>query len=113
MPLYDQVELLCQAIATQAKGEVEEIMARAREEADRRLNEAEARRQEVLARTKAEVEAQARLDARSRIDRPRPRPGSWPFGKPPITGTGCDGRSWARSSNWKGMSSGSWPTPKK
>ena len=69
MPLYDQVELLCQAIATQAKGEVEEIMARAREEADRRLNEAEARRQEVLARTKAEVEAQARLEARSRIDR--------------------------------------------
>ncbi|MGA9756177.1 MAG: V-type ATP synthase subunit E [Desulfobaccales bacterium] len=69
MPLYDQVELLCQAIATQAKGEVEEIMARAREEAERRLNEAEARRQEVLARTKAEVEAQARLEARSRIDR--------------------------------------------
>ncbi len=69
MPLYDQVELLCQAISTQAKGEVEEIMAQARKEADRRLNEAEARRQEVLARTKAEVEAQARLEARSRIDR--------------------------------------------
>jgi vacuolar-type H+-ATPase subunit E/Vma4 len=69
MPLYDQVELLCQAITAQAKGEVEKIMARAREEADRRLNEAEAGRQEVLARTKAEVEAQARLEARSRIDR--------------------------------------------
>jgi vacuolar-type H+-ATPase subunit E/Vma4 len=69
MPLYDQVELLCQAIAAQAKGEVEKIVARAREEADRRLNEAEAGRQEVLARTKAEVEAQARLEARSRIDR--------------------------------------------
>jgi vacuolar-type H+-ATPase subunit E/Vma4 len=69
MPLYDQVELLCQAITTQAKGEVEKILARAREEADRRMNEAEARRQEVLAKTRAEVEAQAKLAARNRIDR--------------------------------------------
>jgi V/A-type H+-transporting ATPase subunit E len=69
MPLYDQVELLCQAIATQAGEEAEKIRARARQEADRRLNEAEARRREVLARTKAEVEGQATLDARSRIDR--------------------------------------------
>ncbi len=69
MPLYDQVELLCQAITSQAKGEVDQILARAREEADRRLIEAEASRQEALARTKAEVEAQARLEARSRIDR--------------------------------------------
>ena len=69
MPLYDQVELLCQAIASQATGEGENILARAREETDRRLTETEARRQEALARTKAEVEAQARLDARSRIDR--------------------------------------------
>jgi vacuolar-type H+-ATPase subunit E/Vma4 len=69
MPLYDQVELLCQAINTQAHGEVETINAHAKAEADRRLNEAEARRQEALAGTKAEVEAQARLDARNRIDR--------------------------------------------
>jgi V/A-type H+/Na+-transporting ATPase subunit E len=69
MPLYDQVELLCQAINTQAQGEVETINAQARAEADRRLSEAEARHQEALARTRAEVEAQARLAARSRIDR--------------------------------------------
>ena len=69
MTLYDQAELLCQAITSQAKGEGEKILARAREEADRRLNEAEARRQEALARTKVEVEAQAKLSARNRIDR--------------------------------------------
>jgi V/A-type H+-transporting ATPase subunit E len=69
MPLYDQVELLCQAITTQAKGEVEKILTQGREEADRRLKEAEARRQEVLARTRAEVEAQAKLTARNLIDR--------------------------------------------
>ena len=69
MPLYDQVELLCQAIITQAGAEAEKIRARAREEADRRLNEAEARHQEILAQTRAEVEGQAALDARSRIDR--------------------------------------------
>jgi V/A-type H+-transporting ATPase subunit E len=69
MPLYDQVELLCQAITSQAKDEVDKILARAREEAERRLSEAEVSRQEALARTKAAVEAQARLDARSRIDR--------------------------------------------
>lgn len=69
MPLYDQVELLCQAIAVQAGDEAEKIRARAQEEADRRLNEAEAQRQVGLARTRAEVEAQAALDARSRIDR--------------------------------------------
>jgi vacuolar-type H+-ATPase subunit E/Vma4 len=69
MPLYDQVELLCQAITTQAGEEAEKIRARAREEADRLLSEAEAHYQEVLAQTRAEVEGQARLDARSRIDR--------------------------------------------
>ena len=53
MPLYDQVELLCQAIDTQAQGEVETILTQARAEADRRLSEAEARRQEALARTRA------------------------------------------------------------
>ena len=65
MPLYDQVELLCQAITAQAKAEVDQILARAREEADRRRIEAEAGHQEALARTKAEVEAQAKLSARN------------------------------------------------
>jgi vacuolar-type H+-ATPase subunit E/Vma4 len=69
MPLYDQVELLCQAITTQAQGEVGGIKAQAQAEAERRLSEAEARRQEALARTRTEVEAQARLAARNRIDR--------------------------------------------
>ena len=69
MPLYDQVELLCQAITCPGQGEVETILAQARAEADRRLSEAEARRQEAVGRTRAEVEAQARLEARSRIDR--------------------------------------------
>jgi vacuolar-type H+-ATPase subunit E/Vma4 len=69
MPLYDQVELLCQAITSQAKAEVYQVLARAREEADRRLAEAGASRQEALARTKAEVEAQAKLSARNLIDR--------------------------------------------
>jgi vacuolar-type H+-ATPase subunit E/Vma4 len=69
MPLYDQVELLCQAISHQAEDEADKIMARAREEADRRRHEAEAHRQEELARTRTAVEAQARLDARNLIDR--------------------------------------------
>jgi vacuolar-type H+-ATPase subunit E/Vma4 len=69
MPLYDQVELLCQAITHQAQSEVEKIQTQAREEADRRVAEAEAHRREMLAKTRAEVEAQARLDARNRIDR--------------------------------------------
>jgi vacuolar-type H+-ATPase subunit E/Vma4 len=69
MPLYDQVELLCQAITSQAKGEVDKILSRAREEAELRGTEAEARRQATLAKTREEVEAQARLDARNRIDR--------------------------------------------
>jgi vacuolar-type H+-ATPase subunit E/Vma4 len=69
MPLYDQVELLCQAITSQAQGEADKILARAREEADRRRHEAEAHRQEELARTRTAVEAQARLDARNLIDR--------------------------------------------
>ena len=69
MPLYDQVELLCQAISHQAKSEAEEILARAREEAERRLHEAEAQLREELDRTRTAVEAQARLDARNLIDR--------------------------------------------
>jgi vacuolar-type H+-ATPase subunit E/Vma4 len=69
MPLYDQVELLCQAIGSQAKSEGDKIVALSRQEADRRVNEAETRSQEALARRKAEVEAQARLTARNRIDK--------------------------------------------
>ena len=69
MPLYDQVELLCHAITAQAEAEAEKIRARAKAEADQRIAEAEAYRQRVLAQTKAEGEDQARLDARSRIDR--------------------------------------------
>jgi vacuolar-type H+-ATPase subunit E/Vma4 len=69
MPLYDQVELLCQAITSQTQGEVEKIQTQARAEADRRVAEAEARRREMLAKTRAEVEAQAKLAARNRIDR--------------------------------------------
>ncbi|MCK9375361.1 MAG: V-type ATP synthase subunit E [Syntrophobacterales bacterium] len=69
MPLYDQVELLCQAINTQAQEEAEKISTQAQAEADRRQSDAEGRRQEVLAKTRAEVEAQAKLAARSRIDR--------------------------------------------
>jgi hypothetical protein len=59
MPLYDQVELLCQAINTQAQEET--ILTQARVEADRRLSEAGARCQETLARIRAQVEARARL----------------------------------------------------
>lgn len=69
MPLYDQIELLCQAINAQGQGEAEEILARAREEAERRLQEAEGQLREEIARTRAAVEAQTRLEARNRIDR--------------------------------------------
>ena len=134
MPLYDQVELLCQAITSQAKAEVDQILARAREEADRRLIEAEASRQEALARTKAEVEAQAKLSARNLIDRAElegkrrvsQTKETWltevfgqaqarlqAFRDTAATGTGSGPRSWARSSSWKGRTSGLWPTPTK
>jgi vacuolar-type H+-ATPase subunit E/Vma4 len=69
MPLFDQVELLCQAMGSQAREEAEKIVADARDEAARLVGAAEARRVEVLGRTKSEVEAQARLTARNRIDR--------------------------------------------
>jgi vacuolar-type H+-ATPase subunit E/Vma4 len=69
MPLYDQVELLCQAIGSQAQSEGEKIVALSRQEADRRVSEAETRSQDALARRQAEVEAQAKLTARNRIDK--------------------------------------------
>jgi V/A-type H+/Na+-transporting ATPase subunit E len=69
MPLYDQVELLCQAIASQARAEAEQIAAQARQEADALVAAAQTRRQESLARTREEVAAQAQLTARSLVDR--------------------------------------------
>jgi len=69
MPLFDQVELLCQAMGGQAREEVEKIVAHARDEAARLVAAAEAQRVETLGRTKAEVEAQAKLEARNRLDR--------------------------------------------
>ncbi len=69
MPLFDQVELLCQAIHSQSREEAEKILAHAREEAERLVAAAEAQGREVLDRTRFEVESQARLEARNRIDR--------------------------------------------
>jgi V/A-type H+-transporting ATPase subunit E len=69
MPLYDQVELLCQAIHAQGREEAEAILARARQEAANLVAAAQAQRREVLERTKGEVQAQARLEARSDLDR--------------------------------------------
>jgi V/A-type H+-transporting ATPase subunit E len=69
MPLFDQVELLCQAMGGQAGEEAEKIVADAKEEAARLMAAAEAQRRETLARTKADVEAQAQLEARNRLDR--------------------------------------------
>ena len=69
MPLYDQVELLCQAILALGRQEAERIITKAREEADRLVAAEEARRQKVVQQARGEIEAQARLEARSRIDR--------------------------------------------
>jgi len=69
MALYDQVELLCQAIHTQAREEAEGLLARTRDETANLVAAAEARRAEVLERTRGEVQAQAHLEARSRLDR--------------------------------------------
>jgi len=69
MPLFDQVELLCQAMGGQAREEAEKIVADAKEEAARLVAAAEAQRRETLARTKAEVEAKAKLEARNCLDR--------------------------------------------
>jgi vacuolar-type H+-ATPase subunit E/Vma4 len=69
MPFYDQVELLCQAMGAQAREEAQKMVAEAREEAARLTAEEEARHTETLERTRAEVEAQAKLEARSRLDR--------------------------------------------
>jgi vacuolar-type H+-ATPase subunit E/Vma4 len=69
MALYDRVELLCQAIDAQGKEEAQKIVAQARDRAARSVAEEEERRQEVLNRTKTEVQAQAQVEARNRLDR--------------------------------------------
>jgi vacuolar-type H+-ATPase subunit E/Vma4 len=69
MPLYDQVELLCQAILAQGREESEKIDRQAQSQADRLMAGEEARRREVLERTKREVQARAHREARNLIDR--------------------------------------------
>jgi V/A-type H+/Na+-transporting ATPase subunit E len=69
MPLYDQVELLCQAILTQGRQEAERIVRQAREEADRLVAAEEARCREEVRRASEEVRAQALLTARNLVDR--------------------------------------------
>jgi len=69
MALYEQVELLCQAIHAQAREEAEALLARARKEATNLVAAAGVRHAQVLERTKGEVQAQALLEARSRLDR--------------------------------------------
>jgi len=69
MPLYDQVELLCQAILSQGREEAEKIRSRAREQAEALVAAEEARSREVNERTEGQVRAQAEFAARSREDR--------------------------------------------
>jgi vacuolar-type H+-ATPase subunit E/Vma4 len=69
MPLYDRVDLLCQAILAQGREEAEKILQQAKSEADRLEAAEKGREQEVLARTKREVQAQAHHDARNLVDR--------------------------------------------
>jgi vacuolar-type H+-ATPase subunit E/Vma4 len=69
MPLYDQVDLLCQAVLAQGREEAEKIFNQARSQADR-LEAAEiGREREVLERTRKEVQARAHHDARNLVDR--------------------------------------------
>jgi vacuolar-type H+-ATPase subunit E/Vma4 len=69
MPLYDQIELLCQAILTQGREEAEKIISQAREQAARQVADEEARSREALQRAQEEMQGQARLEARNRLDR--------------------------------------------
>jgi vacuolar-type H+-ATPase subunit E/Vma4 len=69
MPLYDQVELLCQAILSQGRQEAEKLVSQARQQAQRLVAAEEARRQEVLARTREQEKARARLEAENLEDR--------------------------------------------
>jgi len=69
MPLYDQVELLCQEILTQGKQEAEKIVSQAREKADQLVANEEARGREAVRRAGEELRAQALLTARNLVDR--------------------------------------------
>jgi V/A-type H+-transporting ATPase subunit B len=69
MPLYDQVELLCQEILTQGKQEAEKIVSQAREKADQLVAAEEARGREAVRRASEEMRAQALLTARNLVDR--------------------------------------------
>lgn len=69
MALYDQVELLCQAILTQGRQEAERIISQAREEADRLVAAAEAQGREEVQRVGEAVRTQALLTARNLVDR--------------------------------------------
>jgi vacuolar-type H+-ATPase subunit E/Vma4 len=69
MPLYDQVELLCQAILTQGRQEAERIVSEAREKADRLVAAEEARGREEVRRATEEMQAQALFTARNLVDR--------------------------------------------
>jgi len=69
MALYDQVELLCQAILDRGEKEAARIVAQARDQAARMAADEEVRGREVLEHTRREVQAQAHLAARSSLDR--------------------------------------------
>jgi V/A-type H+-transporting ATPase subunit E len=69
MPLYDQVELLCQAILTQGRQEAERILSEARDQADRLVAAEEARGREEVRRVTEEMRAQALFTARNLVDR--------------------------------------------
>jgi vacuolar-type H+-ATPase subunit E/Vma4 len=69
MPLYDQVDLLCQAILAQGRDKAEKILQQAKSDADRLETDEKGREQELLERTRREVQAQAHHDARNLVDR--------------------------------------------
>jgi vacuolar-type H+-ATPase subunit E/Vma4 len=69
MPLYDQIELLCQAILSQGRQEADKIVSQARDQAARQVAAEETRSREALQRGRDEMQAQARFEARNRLDR--------------------------------------------
>lgn len=69
MPLYDQVDLLCQAVLAEGREEAEKILQQARSQADRLEAQEKGREQEIRERTRREVQAQAHHEARNLVDR--------------------------------------------
>ncbi len=69
MPLYDQVDLLCQAVLDQGSQEAEKILQQARSRAERLETAEKGREQDLLERTRREVQARAHHDARNLVDR--------------------------------------------